>query len=728
MLNRYVNIRIPEICRAALIVLFVGTLFCHTSWSDPGKGAWIRHQRQTPQGEIRSIHLLPDDTILVDTIDAFHTYDGARWRKLSYDTDVLGKDPPFTIDDDGRLYFINNGELHIYDNGAITSYSASDMLPPFVGAFSQDGTLYIGAYSMKSGIFSFDGDSITKLRDCQARSLSVDFNNVLWATLVDPGEQGMKLMTFSNDTWTDKTGEIGSTSTSLTVQTAPNGSIWVNNLGRYGIYQDDTWTFKDGGGAPMFLFFDNNGGIWGYGKPRLYRLDEDGSWQVSRTMENSIFNRSYYMVSRSDGSIFSFDGKYLYRYDENQEEVWAVEENHFDLASDTVTCITYTDDNKLMCGHGVNGVPYAESEKCGVSIYDGTTWFNYKEHEGVRFHNVYHMITLNDGDVMVYTDMGFELFDSESWEMVDSLYVDNVNDFMLDYTEELWIGAREGLVKYDFTSDYKTYLPPIDLSYNISFDNLFIDNYGVVYMQNIAGAILSYDKNANTLDRWQEEIGVDEHLRDFIIDPDEFIWGARHNNLSKWLGTKWEKVVSQDTQGEIVLCNASFIDYDLENRIWASGYDNTGYLEDGVWHRIPELSGMAADVIIHNEDGRIAMNAFDENRETFLGVIQYDPDYVSQVHQHTPERFTLLGNFPNPFNASTMISFVLPEYESVTITIYNIMGQRIKTLANRAFPPGKNMVAWDSTTDAGNYAASGIYFYRLKTLHVVETGSMTLLR
>lgn len=92
-----------------------------------------------------------------------------------------------------------------------------------------------------------------------------------------------------------------------------------------------------------------------------------------------------------------------------------------------------------------------------------------------------------------------------------------------------------------------------------------------------------------------------------------------------------------------------------------------------------------------------------------------------------PDKFELYQNYPNPFNPSTSITFDLPRDEFVTLKIYNIIGQEVRTLANEFRNAGKHTVVWDGKDNSGKIAPSGIYFYRItagsfsKTLKMVLT-------
>ena len=80
-----------------------------------------------------------------------------------------------------------------------------------------------------------------------------------------------------------------------------------------------------------------------------------------------------------------------------------------------------------------------------------------------------------------------------------------------------------------------------------------------------------------------------------------------------------------------------------------------------------------------------------------------------------PVSFALQQNFPNPFNPSTEIRFDLPENDNVTLAVYNMMGQKIKTLTSGNMSPGYHSIIWNGTNDAGVKVATGMYFYSINT-------------
>ena len=82
--------------------------------------------------------------------------------------------------------------------------------------------------------------------------------------------------------------------------------------------------------------------------------------------------------------------------------------------------------------------------------------------------------------------------------------------------------------------------------------------------------------------------------------------------------------------------------------------------------------------------------------------------------QTLPAVFALANNYPNPFNPVTTIHYALPEATDVKLTVYNVVGQPVRTLVAEHQNAGRYVVEWDATNDSGHSLSSGMYFYRLQ--------------
>ena len=87
---------------------------------------------------------------------------------------------------------------------------------------------------------------------------------------------------------------------------------------------------------------------------------------------------------------------------------------------------------------------------------------------------------------------------------------------------------------------------------------------------------------------------------------------------------------------------------------------------------------------------------------------------VSVRIETRPEVYALENNYPNPFNPATTIKYQLPEAGEVTLEVYNMLGQVVRTLVDREFQgAGRYNYKWDATNDRGRSLSSGVYFYRV---------------
>lgn len=106
---------------------------------------------------------------------------------------------------------------------------------------------------------------------------------------------------------------------------------------------------------------------------------------------------------------------------------------------------------------------------------------------------------------------------------------------------------------------------------------------------------------------------------------------------------------------------------------------------------------------------------------------------VKGVDQSLPATFMLKQNYPNPFNPTTRIEFSVTAADggglkNVSLDIYNVLGQKVKTLVNTKMSVGDYTVEWDATTDAGTRVSSGVYLYRLQVDTQSQTRKMMFLK
>ncbi|MBD3404103.1 T9SS type A sorting domain-containing protein, partial [candidate division GN15 bacterium] len=85
-------------------------------------------------------------------------------------------------------------------------------------------------------------------------------------------------------------------------------------------------------------------------------------------------------------------------------------------------------------------------------------------------------------------------------------------------------------------------------------------------------------------------------------------------------------------------------------------------------------------------------------------------------------------NYPNPFNPTTTIGYALPVGAEVTLTIYNVSGQQVRTFDRGHRAAGRYAIEWDGTADDGSAVATGVYLYKITAGDFTSTRKMLLVK
>jgi hypothetical protein len=143
-------------------------------------------------------------------------------------------------------------------------------------------------------------------------------------------------------------------------------------------------------------------------------------------------------------------------------------------------------------------------------------------------------------------------------------------------------------------------------------------------------------------------------------------------------------------------------------------------------------------VMIENYRSDLLWEMFMANPEIqpMLDSIGFKADSTTDIGDNFPAQleYKLFGNYPNPFNPYTTISFSIPQNEIVEINIYNSLGEKIRELVRKEFDAGENHISWNGKDDNDTTVNSGVYLYRISVGTVEKnenkflTGKMVLLK
>ena len=283
---------------------------------------------------------------------------------------------------------------------------------------------------------------------------------------------------------------------------------------------------------------------------------------------------------------------------------------------------------------------------------------------------------------------------------------------------------------FGLTPADESFEPAFDLapgaSPKIDFDDFFVfaDNFGrsieaagkvVPMMAGLnADARLYLDAGAE-LPRVGEEVVIDVSVADFVelkayglnvlYDAEmlEFVKAVAEDNLLGEGELAAPRAITK-TDGEVAI--AAYGDMVSEGDLGLSLVFRTKTEIENTFVEVTE-----SEV----RDGNFAVN----------GIALPAPVQI----QTRPEAFALANNYPNPFNPATTIKYALPEASDVTLEVYNVVGQVVRTLVADHQNAGRYVVQWDATNDSGHSLSSGIYFYRLQAGgEFLEVKKMLLLK
>jgi hypothetical protein len=336
-----------------------------------------------------------------------------------------------------------------------------------------------------------------------------------------------------------------------------------------------------------------------------------------------------------------------------------------------------------------------------------------------------------------------------------SMGIDTVYDYLtVKYDSsgnELWKRRYNGPVNED---DLAT---AIDVN---SLGNVYVTGYSIGIDSEADFATIKYDTSGNEI--WVRRYNGSGNRSDIahamVVDDsgNVYITGSSQGNETRYdyATIKYDQLGNElwvrryDRAGLNESSNAIALDYsdniyvtgsdgdyatlkyDTDgNEIWIEGYNGPGNLSD-------EAYAIAVDSFanVYVTGGSVYDWWYDGTEDIFyydyvtIKYIQKETSVEEQEFHNSNSYFSLNQNYPNPFNLETKIEYYLPNPSWVTVTIYNIIGQKVKVLADEFQIAGTRSVTWDGKDTSGRTVASGIYVYKLKTDKYVESKKMLLLK
>ncbi len=330
------------------------------------------------------------------------------------------------------------------------------------------------------------------------------------------------------------------------------------------------------------------------------------------------------------------------------------------------------------------------------------------------------------GFVYKSTDGGLNW--SKAWESSSGYYVYSI---CVDpsNTNNIYFGSSGGL--YKSTDSGETFNRVLN---NTTY-SLRILNNGYVYAGCHNNVYLSKDYGAS----WSTAGNSDNFtpVKNCLnVDPD---------NYMLFIGTSGKGVLKLDLPSSSVpvtlsgfTCtvdeiekNSVVIEWRTESEINNYGFEIERKTDDCQFKKIEFLPGNGTSSI-GDEYCYIDKNLSPGKYGYRLKQIDFNGQYeyfdVINITISAPERYILYQNYSNPFNPETKIRYEIPGESYVSLKVYNVMGNEMKTLVSSRKPAGSYIVVWDGKDKNGRTVSSGAYIYRIQTGEFSAVKKMILLR
>jgi len=196
---------------------------------------------------------------------------------------------------------------------------------------------------------------------------------------------------------------------------------------------------------------------------------------------------------------------------------------------------------------------------------------------------------------------------------------------------------------------------------------------------------------------------------------------------------------AEPTEGHPPYTNYQWWERNDEGGIIPLGTITPDALPGGEWFAMDQFDGQSSIQLLRNNDFSLKVKVTDSAGDVAYAIHSVDVGGLGkQVSSNDgtdlPTVYSLQGNYPNPFNPTTVIRYQLPVASTVSIALYDVRGRLIKQLVDQTQAGGYYNILWDGRTHDGNRASSGTYLYRIsaKSLNddreFHQVGKMLLLR
>lgn len=662
-------------------------------------------------------------------------FDGTNWTLYENSSEYnLGSIMSIQEDIEGKIWVTDfNTSLYVIDNAEFKEvYSPAPLYTHFYSSFIDEaGNKWL---TTSKGIYKYFGDGKetwtsysvynTDMPDnSKISSIALGSTGNLWVGTYTEG-----VIKFDGENWINFNEDNSDLNTNFISAIAidSDNNKWIGSNGELYFYDDQTFTV-----------FDNS--VQGINWDHIRTIKFDGA-QVWFGADNGLtkFDGVDWEFFNSSNSILPYDGVSSILVDD--ETKWfstyegvvslnnGIWEHHILTASDYLTRANYITDIVV----DEDNVKWFGTS-AGLIKYEGETW----QYTDIRSQPA--VVELdNDENLWIGFQINFIDWNLGGYNLLikyDGTTITNYTTFnsgipgsfilaiSIDSLNNKWLGSEDGLIKFDGTNSelfntLNSVLP------NNWVDVLETDLEGVLWIGTEDG-LVKYDGADWTLFNTSNSSLPDNDILTIFVDRSNNKWiGTRDGGLAKYDNSTW--TIYNSSNSLITSNSVNAIDIDDNDDLWLGTGNGLVKFDGNNWINYNRANSQLPS------DG-ISSLAIDKNNfkwfngsagvTVFRGDSVFTPSDIIEAQEILSQSFSLSQNYPNPFNPSTTIGFYVSEFTSVTLKLYDVLGQLVKTLLDKNLYPGKYEVNFNA-----NEFSSGIYFYRIDTKSFSQTKKMLLIK
>ena len=678
-------------------------------------------------------------------------------------------------DNIGRVWFAYGSRLEYYDETAFTRVSIPDV-NVLTMAVDDENSFWLGTYG--DGVIHYNGSTYETytteegLADNEVKSIEIDRNGALWFGTINGVSK------FDNGEWTTYTMDDSLAGWYIyDIAEDLSGTLWFATNGGISSYDGEVWQNYSSADKLNTVYarefaIGPDGKVWvGFAEDwdRYIACFDGVSWTKYKR-ESAVVGQFTSIDCDDDGNVWVginrglLDSPCLFKFD------------------GTVWTSYMTKTEPLGEGFGMlvsdhNGVNWFTTN-LGLARYDGNEWELFTSTDIGTSGDVYLLAVDMDNTIWCASKEGPVRYNGTEWKIYGDVGTEygRINSIFVDKSNIKWFGTEQGLISFDGTTWTKYTAENICVSGSVGILGIDLENKLWLKIQESTGTthIVSFD-GSNWQQHTSESSPNASGLYCFTIDLDNAKWFSLDAvGVVSYDGSEWKTYTSEDG---LAMSYVKNIAVDKNNVKWfCDGYGHS-VLSNGVtsfdgttWMNYTTKDGLAADgvntiAVDHNNvkwfgtyiggvssfydntwktytyddgliDGTIWTIAVDSrNVKWFSGFLQgtassYEDEVISSVSRmdRNMSPFTITGNYPNPFNMSTTISYQVQTDCHAKIVIYDILGGKVAELYNGAVSPGIYKAVWNGMNDYGKAVGSGVYFYSFETNKSMARGKMLLMK